>query len=169
MGNRPKMVLSKQQLPCKQLTYASNPSPGKLKGNSQLPMHGCRGHRTFPSSIENVFRPFGLDAREQLVERRWEQTAADERGDRRGVAEAAEPLGRVAVGPARDVAALAGRLIQEGVVARGQRQVGQVLFEVAGPEKAVTAPRAEAPGLQTVPPHSHLVTSEGFAGPGARY
>src|SRR6266508_4530471 len=35
MGNRPKMVLSKQQLPCKQLTYASNPSPGKLMGNSQ--------------------------------------------------------------------------------------------------------------------------------------
>src|SRR6266508_3436605 len=35
MGNRPKMVLSKQQLPCKQLTYSSNPSPGKLMGNSQ--------------------------------------------------------------------------------------------------------------------------------------
>jgi hypothetical protein len=41
--------------------------------------------------------------------------------------------------------------------------------EGIGDGHAVTAPKAKAPGLQTVPPHSHPATTEGFGGPDARY
>jgi len=81
--------------------------------------------------------------------------AADKRGDCRGVAQAVQSLGLVGIGSARNVVALAKRLIGEGVVARGEGQVGEVLYEVAGPEKLVEPCQMGARGVGFVVDDDH--------------